>query len=235
MRLPEKLMGYVEYEGVNYPFNFDKVSFMITLFPPSIEHHRQTNSLAEYLADVSRYDKKHEWVQQKKIFGKTSENYHIVFTVADAKRNYNGFFSFPVIWYCCYVGENSLGKIDGMKIASPEVDYFYSPRNALEQSAEIDEDTGNLKELSVAAKKAAIESGGTYKIAPDVDAKIEFASYAVMHFSQGEPPIDAKSVMVTSFSRPIGIDALIPAVIYAKCFLKYITYRNLTFNICANP
>ena len=60
MRLPEKLMGYVEYEGVNYPFNFDKVSFMITLFPPSIEHHRQTNSLAEYLADVSRYDKKHE-------------------------------------------------------------------------------------------------------------------------------------------------------------------------------
>lgn len=73
MRLPEKLMGYVEYEGVNYPFNFDKVSFMITLFPPSIEHHRQTNSLAEYLADVSRYDKKHEWVQQKKIFGKTSE------------------------------------------------------------------------------------------------------------------------------------------------------------------
>lgn len=21
MRLPEKLMGYVEYEGVNYPFN----------------------------------------------------------------------------------------------------------------------------------------------------------------------------------------------------------------------
>lgn len=39
MRLPEKLMGYVEYEGVNYPFNFDKVSFMITLFPPSIEHH----------------------------------------------------------------------------------------------------------------------------------------------------------------------------------------------------
>ena len=29
MRLPEKLMGYVEYEGVNYPFNFDKVSFMI--------------------------------------------------------------------------------------------------------------------------------------------------------------------------------------------------------------
>ena len=103
--------------------------------------------------------------------------------------------------------------------------YFYSSRNALEQSAEIDEDTGNLKELSVAAKKAAIESGGTYKIAPDVDAKIEFASYAVMHFSQGEPPIDAKSVMVTSFSRPIGIDALIPAVIYAKCFLKYITYR----------
>lgn len=108
--------------------------------------------------------------------------------------------------------------------AVDEVD-IYSSRNALEQSAEIDEDTGNLKELSVAAKKAAIESGGTYKIAPDVDAKIEFASYAVMHFSQGEPPIDAKSVMVTSFSRPIGIDALIPAVIYAKCFLKYITYR----------
>ena len=23
MRLPEKLMGYVEYEGVNYPFNFE--------------------------------------------------------------------------------------------------------------------------------------------------------------------------------------------------------------------
>ena len=84
MRLPEKLMGYVEYEGVNYPFNFDKVSFMITLFPPSIEHHRQTNSLAEYLADVSRYDKKHEWVQQKKIFGKTSENYHIVITAFSA-------------------------------------------------------------------------------------------------------------------------------------------------------
>ena len=225
MRLPEKLMGYVEYEGVNYPFNFDKVSFMITLFPPSIEHHRQTNSLAEYLADVSRYDKKHEWVQQKKIFGKTSENYHIVFTVADAKRNYNGFFSFFVIWYCCYVGETSLENINGMKIASPEVGYFYSSRNALEQSAEIDENTGNLKELSVAAKRAEIESGGTYSIAPDVDARIEFTSYAVMHFSQGEPPIDAKSEMVTSFSRPIEIDALIPAVVYAKCFLKYITYR----------
>ena len=128
MRLPEKLMGYVEYEGVNYPFNFDKDSFVITLFPPSIEYHRQTNSLAEYLADASRYWKKHEWVQQRKLLGKTSENYHIVFNVTDAKRNYNGFFSFPVIWYCCYVGENSLGKIDGMKIASPEVDYFYSPQ-----------------------------------------------------------------------------------------------------------
>ena len=93
MRLPEKLMGYVEYEGVNYPFNFDKDSFVITLFPPSIEYHRQTNSLAEYLADASRYWKKHEWVQQRKLLGKTSENYHIVFNVTDAKRNYNGFFS----------------------------------------------------------------------------------------------------------------------------------------------
>ena len=113
MRLPEKLMGYVEYEGVNYPFNFDKVSFMITLFPPSIEHHRQTNSLAEYLADVSRYDKKHEWVQQKKIFGKTSENYHIVFTVADAKRNYNGFLYKENhaldAWFCrAYGGEQKI-------------------------------------------------------------------------------------------------------------------------------
>lgn len=225
MRLPEKLMGYVEYEGVNYPFNFDKDSFMITLFPPSIEHHRHTNSLAEYLVDVSRYEKKHMWVQQRKLFGRTSENYHIVFNVADTKRNYNGFFSFSVIWYCCYVGETSLENIDGMKIASPEVDYFYSSRNALEQSAEIDENTGNLKELSVAAKRTEIESGGAYSIAPDVDARIEFMSYAVMHFSQGEPAIDAKSEMVTSFSRPIGIDALIPAVIYAKCFLKYITYR----------
>lgn len=71
MRLPEKLMGYVEYEGVNYPFNFDKDSFVITLFPPSIEHHRQTSSLAEYFVDVSKYKKKHAWIQQKKIFGKT--------------------------------------------------------------------------------------------------------------------------------------------------------------------
>ena len=94
MRLPEKLMGHVEYEGVNYPFNFDKDSFMITLFPPSIEHHRYTNSLAEYLVDASRYEKKHMWVQQRKLFGKTSENYHIVFNVADAKRNYNGFSAF---------------------------------------------------------------------------------------------------------------------------------------------
>ena len=194
MRLPEKLMGYVEYEGVNYPFNFDKDSFMITLFPPSIEHHRHTNSLAEYLVEASRYEKKHMWVQQRKLFGRTSENYHIVFNVADTKRNYNGFFSFSVIWYCCYVGETSLENIDGMKIASPEVDYFYSSRNALEQSAEIDENTGNLKELSVAAKRTEIESGGTYSIAPDVDARIEFMSYAVRPEHSGR----SKTVLIST-------------------------------------
>ena len=225
MRLPEKLMGYVEYEGVNYPFNFDKDSFMITLFPPSIEHHRHTNSLAEYLADFSRYEKKHVWVQQRKLFGRTSENYHIVFNVADARHSYNGFFSFSVIWYFCYLGEDTLNNIDGMKIISPEVDYFYSPRNALEQSAEIDKETGSLKVMSVTAIKTEPGSGGKYRIAPHVDASIKFEAYAVMHFPGAESPIEARSAMVTSFSCPIGIDLLVLAAIYAKCFLKYVTYR----------
>ena len=225
MRVPEKLMGYVEYEGVNYPFNFDKDSFVITLFPPSIEHHRQTSSLAEYFVDVSKYEKKHAWIQQKKIFGKTSENYHVVFNVSETRCNYNGFFSFAVIWYCCYVGDDTLNNIDGMKITSPEVEYYYSPRNALKQSAEINKGTGSLKAMSVTAIETEPKSGGKYRLAPHVDASIKFESYAVMHFSAAEAPIDARSVMVTFFSCPIEIDLLIPAAIYAKCFLKYVTYR----------
>ena len=65
MRLPEKLMGYVEYEGVNYPFNFDKDSFVITLFPPSIEYHRRM--LQGIGKSTNGFNKENYWGKRQKI------------------------------------------------------------------------------------------------------------------------------------------------------------------------
>ena len=48
MKLPERLVGFVNYGDTKYPFEFDKESFYLNLYPPTTEIWDETSSFREF-------------------------------------------------------------------------------------------------------------------------------------------------------------------------------------------
>ena len=50
MRKPKRLIGYVKYDELDYPFEFNEETFSLLLFPPTVEVWAHTSSIFNLLS-----------------------------------------------------------------------------------------------------------------------------------------------------------------------------------------
>ena len=225
MKKPERLVGFVNYNDIDLPFEFDEKSFSIMLYPPTKEVWKDYTDPMKLFDSFNQDLRKHEWISQIEIKGTTSEGYHIIFNVQDSSSNYNGFINYVVNWYLCYSDEMLIDKIDGFTVLGHDANLFYPPQIALESKIEFNEDGRSLEKISVSSIEQKAASCGSYRVSTNIDAAIAVSAYASYHSRTGVNPIDATSYMITDFSAPVGITKLIEAYLNTLHFFEYITYR----------
>lgn len=226
MKKPERLIGFVEYNETNYPFEFDEDTFSLLLFPPTKEIWNQDSTISNIFGGINTNLRQHEWIGTQRLHGVTSERNNIIFEVLENRGNHHGFYTFSVTWYFYYSAKLDPNQIDGFKISGEEVNYFFPPQKVLKPDIEFNEDKQTLRQMSVTAKDQITESCGKYRAVKNTDAYMTVESYATMHFFTSSNPIDATSIFVTTFSKSINLDSLIDAYQHLLLFFMYISYRS---------
>lgn len=225
MKKPERLVGFVEYEATQFPFEFDERSFSIFLYPPDKKALDGCTNPIRFFSSSIKTSQEHEWVQQKRLSGTTSEKYQIVFDIQDSPSNYHGFISFQVNWYL-YFRNVDIDSVIGFRITGNVVNYFYPPETAIKAEVEFNENGRNVKKIAVNSTEYKKVSCGEYRVSDKIDATIEAAAYASIHYDNALSPIEATSILTMGFSAPVGLDILLNSYDNTRLFFEYITYRH---------
>ena len=132
MKKPDRLIGFVRYDDIDFPFEFDEKAFLLMIYPPTRDVWEDYSSPIRLFESLKQDFKTHEWISQSELRGTTSEGYHIIFNVQDSSSNYHGFINYDVNWYICHSDAMLIDKIDGFRILGHDVDLFYPPQVSLE-------------------------------------------------------------------------------------------------------
>ena len=240
MKIPERLIGFVDYEGTKYPFEFDADSFYLNLYPPTVDVWHGTSSIRGLIPLAGKQEKKHERIGELRLESFASDGKKVLFCLQANRSNYHGFYSYPVNWYFYCSAQMKTDNISGFSLSGDVINYYFNPQQALESVLHFSSDNTKLEKITVASTKQTTESCGKYRIIPHIDAQVEVTCYASAHTNSFTNPIDATSKMVTIFSSPVDIDTLIDAYRYTTAFFKYVTYRNnigidIAPVFCMNP
>lgn len=223
MKKLSRLVGFIKYKDVSYPFEFNEEDFELNLYPKTEEDRLQNIDPEE----IFKEHNSNTWIQRIKIEGTTAEGYYIVFSVLDNPSNYNGFISFNVNWYVCLNEKNNLNTINGFAVTGKEIDYFFPPSRDLTPHYD-------NSSMSVTHRRNGSMSCGRYKTAENINVSIDVCTYATIYFDTGEKPIVASSQMIITFMDLISIEALIKAFNNLRLFIKYVTYRQNADLLSAN-
>ena len=148
MKIPERLIGFVNYNGIMYPFEFDEETFCLNLYPPTMEIWDETSSLIEFFRSFDKKGKKHEWIGEIILEGDTSDRKKVKFCLQNNRSNYHGFYSYFVNWYFYYSDHMDANKLDGFSIASSEINYFFNPTQAIESVLHFSTDKTKLEKIT---------------------------------------------------------------------------------------
>lgn len=228
IKRPEKLLGYLKYNNIDYPFEFIEEDFSIVLFPPTVEEWNEASDIFNFFSDMNR-PRAGGWIKSIRLEGITSENYKIVFSVKDAPSNYHGFKSYEVDWFYYCRPEYEFDQIEGYRVSGPDVNYFFPSQIALQNEIKFGDNKSIEKMIVSTTEKETKRDCGNYSVKRGLKASIELNAFATMHNNTALNPIDAASYMYFVFSKPVGIDDLLLAVYHTRCFMKFVSYRN---NVC---
>ena len=181
MKIPERLIGFVDYENTKFPFEFDEEKFTLNLYTPSIEVWNETSSIKNMFQRLEKDDKEHKWIGEIRLNGIASDGRKILFCLQDNRSNYHGFHSYPVNWYFYYSEQISVDALNGFSVEGEEIDYFFAPNQAIESALQFSKTKNNLEKITVTSNKQVTESCGKYRVIPHVDASIEVTCYATAH------------------------------------------------------
>lgn len=224
MKKTDRLVGYLYINDSSYAFEFNDDDFTLSLYPPT-QKECDIHSIFEGINGFNY--KNHKWIEHLKLSGTTSSGNNIIFSVLDSPSNYNGFKVYDVDWYFYHNDSMNANNIDGFRIKGPEVELFYPPQRVLETKVDFSKDNHRIKGLHVSSiNKNDSSNCGKYRLVKGIDATIELSSYATIHTDTAVNPIDASSMMITYFSKPVDIDTLILAYYNTIRFFEYVTYRN---------
>lgn len=219
MKIPERIVGFLELQDTKFPFEFDKDRFELKLYHPT-----KYNAYEQIFEGVKSFGinlKEHKWLDKITIRGKTAERYLVYFGVLDNPSSYNGYHTYKADWY--YITDNE-ELINEVRFYGREIDYFYSPTRTFQQNIKYKEEKCvQVKSMSVHTVDCEALKGGSY-ISRDVNVEILCDSYAIM-YHQANAPLDSKSYLKLKFSRKINLEKMIDKVRDVQSFLKYVSYR----------
>lgn len=225
MRIPERIVGFLELQNLKFSFEFDKDKFELKLY-----HTTENDAYERIFEGVKRFGfdlKKHKWVDKITIKGKTAEMYLVYFGTLDNPSIYNGYYTYKVDWY--YITDDDDEFIDEIRFYGREIDYFYSPSRTFQQKIKFKNEKYNQVEyMGVKTVDCEALNGGSY-ISGDVNVEIFCDSYATMH-PLAAMPLASKSYFRMKFSHKIDIDEMIDKVRDVERFFEYVSYRtNVNF------
>ena len=75
MKIPNRLVGFVEFDFIKFPFEFCKNTFRVYIYPPNQEVWEKYSSYKEIFKSTTNFDpKEHKWISELKLFGKTANH-----------------------------------------------------------------------------------------------------------------------------------------------------------------
>ena len=225
MKKLERIVGFINYEEIDFPFEFDEKSYSIFLYPPTRNVWKDYNDPMRIFDSLREDLSIHEWIDRKELQGVTSEEYSVIFNVTNMVDNYQGFLKFDVNWYSYKLGKYATDEIDGFTIFGHDVDFFYSPLVALGSAIKFKDDGRSLDKFSVESISSKNESLGEYKINNNLSAKIEVTAYANFRSKNWASPINSESCLKTTFSKSVNIKTIVDVYFDFLRFFCFITYR----------
>ena len=227
---PKRWMGFVTYENILFPYEFDEESFVLQLYPPSEEVHQQYNDPWKLFESLSS-TREHKWIPHICIYGNTAEGYAIIFNIQKDIKLYCGFPSFKVNWYYYHKEDFSEDSIQGFYIEGDEIDYFYPANNALQSKIQLDEEHKRIKSATVSAIEMPNIPCGSFDVVDGVEATVELIEYFNIHPNAKTGPLDSKSRLLVRFSSPTALEIVLKAKDCIYRFFRYIAYRkNISLN-----
>lgn len=225
MKKPDRLAGFVEFEKISFPFEFDEDAFLLRLYPSSVEEWERRSSPSYFFHNLDRFDsKEHKWVECIELHGKTHTRNNVLFFVGSDFGNDNGFISFDVKWYYYYADGLTESNIGCFRVSGRDVDYFHWPSRAMNTTMSFFEPGRQLQKLDIDLKDHNILDCGTYALDENTMVHMEAESIVHYHF-QASQPITADSIVTSIFSQNIDVHQLVNAIRNIQLFFQYVTYR----------
>lgn len=226
----KRLMGFVKYNNIDFPFEYDNSSFSIYLYPPTQEIWNEYYD-PFYQVDFLNNNQDQEHKSSINISGITSSKDSIHLNIRNNLKINNGFLEFYVNWYAIFQDDFDINNIDGYKTYGNEIDLFYPPKTDYKASIKLADDKSGFSELSLYAGKEESESCGKYKINDEVSLSLEVVSCHKYYPYSWTNPLKSFSCLISTFSNSVGIEIVVKSYQNLRKLFQYITYRrNISIN-----
>ncbi len=221
MKLPDRIIGFLDYNDSKCPYEFDKDSFELRLYYPT-----ESDAYEQVLSGIKSYAAspiEHKWVEVIKLIGKTSEGYRVYFETSANPDSYNGYRVYDIDLY--YISNNDSDPINEIRFYGQEINYFYDPARVFKREIMLqNEKTISSKYMKVQTTNSEALDCGRYQSGESTVEAICKAE-PIMNPSSSTP-LDSKSYLSLKFSNQLSVDEVINKALYVHRVLKYVCYRN---------
>lgn len=223
MKKPERLIGFVNYNGIEFAFEFDDEIYLLKLYPPNRDVWKEYSGFKTFIEKINKSKDEDKWIESLEVEGVTSESNIIIFNVKDSSSNYQGFLSLEVNWYILSTNSLFPKNIQGFVVMGDDINRYYTPLVALENKIEIE--NNRAKKVMVSSVETLSETCGEYNIRENISVHTEVYAFASYKANTWISPIYARSELVTSFSKPVGIEILLESYQNLRRTFKLIKYQ----------
>lgn len=226
MKIPNRVLGFVDFNGEKLPFEFNKKEFVLSLYYISEEESRKHYFDGFRKGKVD--PKEHKWIDKLIINGRTSEGYAICFRTQDSSSTYNGYYTYNIDWY--YIYDKPIELVDEIRIFGVDIDYFYDSTRLLNDNIKYNIDTDlTLKLISANIGKVGDLYCGEYDVEEN-HIRFSCSSNVKIHESSNTA-LKAESFLKVEISKSTNIERIVGIVSTISCFIMYVCYRrNIYFS-----
>lgn len=225
IKKPERLIGFLTYDDLQFAFEFDNEKFYMNLYPQSTQIQEKYGSFIDFLKKQNNEEKRHEWISNIDVIGKSSSGYQVIFNVEENPIKYHGFLTLKVNWYC--LSRSSGGDISykGFKLIGSDINLFYPPNKNIENKIYFTDDEKKIDKSKIILNSIVPDVLGDYEMKNGTIARIEAWPEQNFNIKNWEKPVSAYSALRVCFSEEKNLDSILEMYELIKIFFQFITYR----------
>lgn len=222
LKLPDRIVGHIEMQGTEYAFELDKDEYVLRLYSSKDDVQEPYFDAIRRMIASSKEEPK--WLQATVLYASSADNHKVAICVLGEPKTWNGFLHYDVLWYVYARCSFDWQAIEGVSVYGGVVNWYRNPRFIFE--TRLGDGGRKLDAVTVDSHKAEETQCGSYMIEANITASVKAGSFPVVCGSREFYPLDARSVLVTSFSQPAGIELAVRAYENVEQFFRFVAYRN---------